>query len=153
MTHRTLTRTEFRWAEAAYGTIFPRCPDAGFPLGIVDLDLEGFLAQIRSELPWLTAMGIRLAIWVVALAPLFVLGRLTTIVGLGDDERLLLLNALFKSRFYVIRQAVVGLKATGAFLWAGDPRVRARICGEPPRLALPLPSEELITLKKKPNAA
>ena len=90
MSFRTLSRLELRWASAALEAIFPvpaPSSDNGIRIGIADLDVEGFLVGTFARAPFEPALGLRGAIWIVALAPLFVLGRLSTIVGLSLAER------------------------------------------------------------------
>ena len=76
-----LTKLETTWAEAAMGAIFPGSRDAGLT-DIRAMDLRGFLAQVMATVPFQAALGLRLAVWIVALAPLFVLRRFATIAGL-----------------------------------------------------------------------
>lgn len=123
---------ERRWAHAVLETMFPG-PDRGaLPLGIVDLDLDGFLDETLSETPVEASIGLRLALWVIALAPLFVMGRPATIASLpvGDRERVI--GALAASPVYVLRSTVLALKAIGALLYCGDPVLRPLMLGRQP---------------------
>ena len=122
---RTMTRTEVRWARAAFGAIFPKGASERFPTGIADLDVEGFLVDIRSRAPLKAALGLRLAIWVCALAPLFVIGKLATIASLDEPSRETVMKRLLQSPNYAVRQLVIFLKTIGALLWASAPAVRA----------------------------
>ncbi len=121
-----LTRREVRWAEAAFGTIFPPLPEQGFELGIVDMNVEQFVDETRARSPAITAFGIRFAIWFAALSPLFVIGRFATLAGLSQDDRERVMSALMMSPIYLVRQMVLILKATGALLYGGHPAIRAR---------------------------
>jgi hypothetical protein len=121
---RTLTRTENRWAEAALGGIFPSNAHADLRTGICDLDVQGFLTDVRSRVPYRSALGLRIAIWMVALAPIFVLHRFRTIEGLDPRAREALLAALLVSSFYPVRQLVMLLKAIGALLYGRAASVR-----------------------------
>ena len=109
-----LSRLETRWARAAFGAIFPAAPELGFPLGICDMELERFLAETRAAMPWLPALGLRFAIWFVALAPIIVLRRFVTLAGLAESQRAAVVATLSTSRSYLARQMVLVLKATGA---------------------------------------
>ncbi|WP_394849102.1 hypothetical protein LZC95_16840 [Pendulispora brunnea] len=124
---RTLTRMEMRWAYAAFGAIFPSGASQRIPLGICDLDLETYLTQIRSRVPYRSALGLRVAIWVIALAPMFVLCRACTIMSLDSASRETLLRKMLASPVYVVRQLVMLLKAVGAVLYAGTPAVNQAI--------------------------
>jgi hypothetical protein len=124
-TARTLTRTENRWAEAAFGAIFPSNAHPELRTGIVDLDVPTFLTDLRSRVPYRSALGLRLAIWMVAFAPLFVLGRFRTITGLDPKAREALVGALLVSSIYPVRQLLILLKAIGALLYGRAASVRA----------------------------
>ena len=137
-----LTTFESRWAEAAMGAIFPGSSDDGLK-GIGAMDVRGFLAQLMVTVPAQAALGLRVAVWIVALAPLFVLGRFATIVGLGQVDREKVVATLVASRSYAIRSLVLILKTIGALLYAGDDAVRARM------LAPATPSQQLVALRVK----
>jgi len=137
-----LTRFEDRWAEAVMGAIFPGSAESG--LGdIRAMDVRGFLRQLMRSVPFQAAFGLRAAVWLVALAPLFVLGRFATIVGLTVADRERVLASLVVSKSYVVRSLVLILKTMGALLYAGDGAVRAR-------MLVPAPAGGgLITLRAK----
>jgi hypothetical protein len=125
----TLMRFERRWAVAAMQAIFPGLPgssDGGLS-EIRATDIDGFLCELMVLLPWRAALGVRLAVWLVALAPLWVLYRFATIVRLtaGDRERVVV--ALMSSESYAVRSLALILKTMGALLYAADDRVRARL--------------------------
>jgi hypothetical protein len=137
-----LTRLEDRWAEAAMGAIFPGSAEGGLR-DIRAMDLCPFLHQLMRSVPFQAALGLRMAVWLVALAPLFVVGRFATIVGLAVADRERVVARLFASRSYVVRSLVLILKTMGALLYAGDGAVRARM-----RVPAPPPAG-LVTLRTK----
>ncbi len=47
------------------------------------MGLSAFVAEVMRNLPFRAALGMRVAIWLVALAPLLVLGRPRTIARLA----------------------------------------------------------------------
>jgi hypothetical protein len=120
-----LGRWERAWGEAAMQTIFPGCADDGMP-GIAGMGLGPFLAEIMEYLPFRAALGMRVAVWLVALAPLFVLGRAVSIVRLAPADRERVVASLAASRFYFVRSLVLILKTMGALLYGGNPALRAR---------------------------
>ena len=148
---RTLTRMEMRWAYAVFGAIFPAGASQRIPLGICDLDLETYLTQIRSRAPYKSALGLRVAIWVIALAPMFVLYRACTIVSLDTASRETLLKKMLASPVYVVRQLVMLLKAVGAVLYAGTPSVNQAILGTS-NPELNQSGTRLIGIGRKPGA-
>jgi len=136
-----LTKLEITWAEAAMGAIFPGSRDAGLT-DIRAMDLRGFLAQVMATVPFQAALGLRLAVWIVALAPLFVLRRFVTIAGLDLAGREKVIERLLVNRSYAVRSLVMILKTIGALLYAGDDAVRAR-------MNAPAPKNELVSLRVK----
>jgi hypothetical protein len=136
-----LTKLEITWAEAAMGAIFPGSRDAGLA-DIRAMDLRGFLAQVIATVPFQAALGLRLAVWIVALAPLFVLRRFATIAGLDQAGREKVIEKLLANRSYAVRSLVMILKTIGALLYAGDDAVRAR-------MNAPAPKNELVSLRVK----
>jgi hypothetical protein len=122
----TLTQWESRWAEAAIGAIFPGSREDGFA-DIRGMDVPGFLNRVVRSVPVRVAVGLRLAIWLVALAPLVVLHRFATIAGLALDEREAVVARLVASRAYAVRSLVMILKTMGALLYAADDSVRERL--------------------------
>jgi hypothetical protein len=130
---RTLMRFERRWAHAMFETIFPGPPRGALPVGIADMDLDGFLDETFTQIPAESMIGLRITIWVVALSPLFVLRRFRSIAGLGVDDRERLLGALLTSRIYFVRQLLLSLKAIGSLLYCGDRALRKVITAGPPQ--------------------
>jgi hypothetical protein len=137
-----LTRLEMDWAVASMGAIFPGSSSDGFA-DIQAMDLRGFLAQLMVVLPFQAALGVRAAVWLVALAPLFVLGRLRTIAGLPQADRERVVVALVANRAYVVRSLPLILKTMGALLYAAHDGVRARM------LVPSRPATTLVPLRTK----
>lgn len=143
-----LSRFEDRQAVAAMAAIFPGSTEAGLR-DIRAMDVTGFLRQVMHCVPFQAAFGLRAAVWLVAFAPLFVLGRLATLAGLSVADRERVVQVLATSRSYVVRSLVMILKTMGALLYAGDDAVRAR-------MAIPqtsTPAEGLVALRRKPVQA
>jgi hypothetical protein len=136
-----LTGIENRWAEAAMGAIFPGSHEEGLS-DIRAMDVRGFLGRVVASVPSKVALGLRLAVWIVALAPLFVLGRLATITSLAQADRERVVATLVMSRNYALRSLVMILKTMGALLYAGDDGVRAR-------MMVPRKQKSLVTLRAK----
>jgi hypothetical protein len=128
---RALFRFERVWARAALETIYPTAASRELPLGISVFDVDSFFDDLLVRLPLLTALGLRAAIWLVALAPLFVLHRLSTIARLGATDRRVLILRLLGSQRYAVRQLVYALKATGGLLYGSSATVRGRVLHPP----------------------
>lgn len=110
--------------------IFPGSRDMGLS-DIGAMNVGRFLRDLMDHLPLRAAVGLRLAVWLVALAPWVVLRRLVTIARLTPDDRERIVATLVSSRSYAVRSLVLILKAMGALLYAADESVRTRMM--PPR--------------------
>ena len=121
---------ERRWVLAILDTIFPGPSRGGFlPLGAADLDVDAYFDDIFGHVPLESALGLRAAIWFLALSPLFVVRRFTTFSGLSEEERERVYLELSSSRVYVVRSLVIALKAIGSLLYCANEAVRPRILG------------------------
>jgi hypothetical protein len=122
----TLMRFERCWAVAAIQAIFPGSSDMGLS-DIRAMDVDGFLRELMVLLPWRAALGVRLAAWLVAFAPLWVMSRFATIVRLTPSDRERVMVALVSSESYAVRSLALILKTLGALVYAADDRVRTRL--------------------------
>ena len=137
----SLTKLERRWARSALGTMFPSGVDPRVP-GADVVDAGESLADVCRAVPARVALGIRAAVWIIALAPVFVLFRLRTLSGLDAAARERVVLTLLSSRLYFVRQLTLLLKAFGALIFVAAPGVRAKIVGR----------ETLIRLARKEEA-
>ncbi|MCS6798522.1 MAG: hypothetical protein NZ898_08325 [Myxococcota bacterium] len=120
-----MLRFERRWAHDVMSSFAPPggpglAPDPG------RVDFVGALrTQMRASTP-LAALGLRLAVWMAALAPLWTLGRLRTIRGLRPAERAAVLARLLRSRLYLVRELTLFLKLAACFALFRVPELRAQ---------------------------
>jgi hypothetical protein len=109
------------WARAVLAAMFPvPVADGGEREATYGPGFSGIIASAPFE----PAVGLRLALFMVILSPLFVLKRPRTFLGLTADAREQVLDGLLSSRVYAVRQLVLALKTMGALLYAHDPAVR-----------------------------
>jgi hypothetical protein len=106
--------------------MFPGAREDGFA-DIATMDVRGFMVDLMRALPFKARLGLRAAIWLIALAPLVVLRRFATITSLpaADGERVV--ATLGTSRLYAVRSLVILLKTFGCLLYAGDDAIRSRL--------------------------
>jgi hypothetical protein len=145
-----LMNFEVGWAKVSFGTIFPGSEAEGVP-GIASMDIAGFLAEVCHRVPFKSAMGLRVAIWIAALAPLFVIGRFALLGSLAVVDRERVITTLLASKSYAVRSLVMILKTIGALLYGADPIVRARMYARPPSAATS--GQRLVPLRLKGQAA
>lgn len=144
-----LTSMERRWALDIWDAIYPG-GDKRLRVGIKDLDAEAFLLDFARSMPPLAVLGLRVAIVVIALAPLVVLRRLCTIHGLRREERLGVLARLYASDNYFVRSFVTLVKATGALLYAGTQGVRQIVASVTPDVEPAVPLARIRRMEAQP---
>jgi hypothetical protein len=118
---------ELAWAEAAFDAIFPSPPKSGLVHGIAQMKPGVFLDEMLSAAPLEASLGLRVTLWMIALAPLFVLRRFATVTSLDTSDRERLLDRMLSSRIYAVRQLVAGFKAMGSLLYAQSPAIRTQM--------------------------
>lgn len=116
---------ERSWAAAVLDSVFPE--STSLPHGIARMDPGRFVADAIASSPLEQSLGLRLTIWMVALAPLWLLRRPATITTLAPHERQRVFERLLTSPVYAIRQLALALKALGSMLYARSAAVRAAI--------------------------
>jgi hypothetical protein len=91
------------------------------------MDLEAYARYATEGVPFKPALGFRAVIWIALLAPIFVLGRLRTILGISDEERDRVVMALVTSRIYQIRALFVFFKAFTALYYFTSQKLREEV--------------------------
>ena len=102
-------------------------PPGGKLPGAFEAGFEGFEAGFRADAPLPMRLGWRGALFVAAwLSPLLI-RRLPPLDRLPLDEREAALEAMGKSRFYLVRQAFLLLKAVTSFGYGSTKAVRRAV--------------------------
>ena len=119
----SLSATERRWASGVLFAMFPlRAAEGTF---VKDFGLDATLPRFFAGIPLQAALGLRAALLLVVVAPLFLLGRFSFFPGLSPTERMLVLERLMKNRVYAIRQLVTAWKAVGGLVVVGHESLRS----------------------------
>jgi hypothetical protein len=113
---------ERAWTDAAFDAIYPDGTALG--PGIRSMYPARFFDELLGEIPLEQSIGLRLALWIVALAPLFTVTKLGTIASIAPGERTRVLERLLASPVYAVRQLVMALKAMATLLYAQSAAVR-----------------------------
>ena len=79
-------------------------------------------------------LGIHVALFLVALAPLWLCGKLETMAGLALEQRTAILERLARHPFFAVRDLTLLLKLGAAFALLGTASVRARSQYDRPRV-------------------
>jgi hypothetical protein len=118
---------ERRWIADIFDTMYPRNADPRLPLGVRDCDIEGYLDEIEKRWPAFSLFGYRATVIIIGLASIALLRTWRTFHQLGPDERVKVLASIYASRFYVVRQLVILLKASAGIIYGSEPRVRQQL--------------------------
>jgi hypothetical protein len=116
---------EQRWARQLLAAFAPEggpglAPAAG------EVDYLSVLRRMMHEATPLARLGLRVAIWIAALAPLWSWGKLATVSKLGHERRAQLLRELLSHRAFAVRELCLLLKLCAAMALLGASSVRAR---------------------------
>ena len=120
---------ELAWTDAAFDAIYPEPLPGGsarmLPHGVASMHPARFFDGVLASIPLEQSVGLRLTLWMIALAPLFTIRRLGTIASIRESDRVRVLTALIASRIYVVRQLAMSFKAVATLLYAKSDAVRA----------------------------
>lgn len=120
-----MTRLERRWAQALLEAFAP----SGGP-GLApregEVDFLGTFGTLARRARPRAAWGLRIAVWLAALAPLWLWGRLRTVCGLSRGARAALLEELLAHRSFPVRELTLLLKLAASMALLGTNSVRAR---------------------------
>lgn len=120
-----LASFELAWSDAAFDAIYPEPPVSMLPHGIASMHPARFFDGVLAEIPLEQSLGLRLTLWMIALAPLFTIRRFGTIASITPEDRARVLERLITSRIYVVRQLAMSFKAVATLLYAQSDVVRA----------------------------
>jgi hypothetical protein len=116
---------EQQWAQGILASFAPPDgPGLAPRTGEVDY-MPAFVALLTGAAP-LSRVGLRLALWLVALSPLFVLFRPRTFMGLAPHERTALLGRLLEHRSFALRESTFLMKTAACLALLGSDTVRER---------------------------
>lgn len=128
-------------------------PEGAFVVRDGEVDYVHAAGVMAANSRFKARLGLRAAVWVVALAPAWSLGRAQTIDEVPAATRTELLARLLEHRVYLVRGLVTLLKLATTLAMLGSPSVRARTgydrvadaYAPAPRRALPLVAAQGVT--------
>ena len=91
-----------------------------------EVDYLAVFDEMRLRSAPIAAFGLRLAVWIVVFAPVWLRLRLGTLASLAPAERAALLDRLLRHRSRLLRELSLMLKLTAAIALLGSESVRAR---------------------------
>ena len=130
-----MTKFEARWARTVLRAFAP-AEGPGLLVDRAEADYSGSVVRVLKQVTPLARLGVRAAIWLVALAPLWSWGKLATITSLPDARRAVLLDELLVHKSSVVRELTLLLKFVASIALLGTASVRARSGFDKARTAL-----------------
>lgn len=116
---------EQQWALDVLAAFAPPASEGLAPLP-GEVDYGSTFRRMRRGATPLASLGLRVALWMVVLSPLWLLGRFATFSRLALRERTELLARLLRHTSSGVRELSLLLKFTAAVALLGTPSVRAR---------------------------
>jgi hypothetical protein len=120
-----VTAFERRWAVDLLSAFAPTGSTGLSPLE-AEVDYLAVIETMRRRATRLAALGLRAAIWLLALAPIWHRRSLRTISALPASARASLLSELLVHRAFVVRELSLLLKLCASMALLGTRSVRAR---------------------------
>ena len=102
-------------------------PPGGELPGAFEAGFEEFEARFRADAPAPMRLGWLAALWVASWVSPLMIRRLPPLDRLEPAAREDALNALSKSRIYLLRQVMLLLRAVVGFGWGATPEVRRTV--------------------------
>jgi hypothetical protein len=119
-----MLRFERRWLVRVFELLLPRGSDARLEMGGADVPLGRFVDDIVTRASMEFVTGLRLSLWLVMLAPWFLIRRRRTLLGLSPEERTIVLERLRTNQLYLVREALLVLKTFACLAFCGLPQVQ-----------------------------
>jgi hypothetical protein len=111
---------------AVLETLLPSGAHPTLP-GVLETGFEGFYADFeKTALPSMR-LGFKAAVFFAQWVSPLLIFRLPPLSRLSPETRERAIEAMGQSRFYLVRQLVLLLKAVTCFGYGADPRVRAAV--------------------------
>jgi hypothetical protein len=121
---------EKRWARAVLSSFAPGRSAGASEQALApkrgEVDYLSTLLRLMRESTPQAALGLRAAIWMAALSPLWLWGRIATVSRLAAERRPVLLQELLRHRSFVVRELTLLLKFCAAMALLGSPELRER---------------------------
>jgi hypothetical protein len=116
---------ELEWAAKMMDSMIPPGVEEQIPLSASETGATQVLREMVFYTPALTALGFRATIWFIELlGPMVASRKLMRFSRLDPSSREEVLDAMFKSKIYFIRQLVLLVKMSSCFAWGANPEVR-----------------------------
>jgi hypothetical protein len=116
---------EKKWARDVLGGFAP-VGGPGFAPHAGEVDYGDAAQRMMRATTRKAALGLRIALWLAVLAPLWLLGSLQTFGALSLEKRSEVLRRLLSHRLYAVRELTLFLKMTACMALFSLPSLRQR---------------------------
>ncbi len=116
---------ERRWAAAVLEGFAP-VGGAGLAPAEGEADYLGAMEQMMRASTRKAAFGLRVALWIAALAPVWLLGKLHTLGSMSREGRAEILARLLAHRVFLVRELTLLLKLSACMALFARPSLRER---------------------------
>jgi hypothetical protein len=117
---------ERKWAERVLEAFAPPGPNDRFAPSPGQVQYGASLLAMNRASNRFASVGMRLAVWAVFFAPVWLFGRLATFASLDIEQRAEILDRMLAHRFYLVREMVLLLKLAACMAIFALPDLRAR---------------------------
>jgi hypothetical protein len=147
-----LASFELAWTDAAFDTVYPEPPESALPHGVGSMHPARFFESVLATVPFEQSLGLRVTLWMIALAPLFTIRKLGTIASVDRADRVRVFERLLASPYYFVRQLTMSFKAIVTLLYARSESVRSAMTTPVRSLALVSAAQIASRVKAKAEA-
>lgn len=120
-----MTQFERRWVFAVLEAFAP-VGGPGLAPREGEVDWVRAFTRMRESCTPRAQFGVRLALWMVALAPLWMCGRFATMAGIPVADRAIILDRLLEHRIFAVRELTMLIKIGASLGLIGTVSVRKR---------------------------
>ena len=118
---------ERRWLVAVFAVVIPSGADPRMPFGAAQAPMGRFVDDLLEHAPLQFVLGLRACLWMLMLAPLFMLRRFRTFLGVEPSTQLALLERFRISSIYLVRETPLLFKTVGCLGFCGLPSVQRQL--------------------------
>jgi hypothetical protein len=121
-----LVAFERRQAQAIMESFAPSSAQEGLVPRDGEVDYLGSLEKMANAMSDRARMGVRLALWIVTFAPLWMGVALGTMAGIPVEKRTRLLDRMLASKLFLVRELALAMKIGASFALFSAQSIRAR---------------------------
>lgn len=127
---------ERAWIHPVLSGFAPEATREGLVPREGEVDYVRAFHLMRNASTPLAQLGIRIALFMAATAPLWMTFRFKTMAGLRQEQRAPILSRMLEHKVFFVRELTMLLKIGASFALVGTPSIRARANVDLPKVQL-----------------